>query len=93
MLHMYWNKNEEASLCVTLDDAYVIIDDLHISRTSNSAKPYDLRARGGARLMLTNEQYLTLLAEYTRYTMTCMEPIEFKKEQVGYAFSVVKDGR
>lgn len=92
MLQMYWHKHEDGSLCVSLNGAYVVIDDLRVSLNANFSKPYSLRARGDARLLLSNEEYLTLLSEYTRYTLQTDTKIEFKKAQVGYAFSVIKDG-
>lgn len=91
MLHM--TRHEDGKFAVSLDNAYMIINGLHIVQSSNWIRPYDLLGVGGARMLLTEEEYLRVLSEFTRYTLQNVadKDVEFKEECVGYTFSVVKN--
>lgn len=75
----------------SIDGATIILTELRVQSNSNWKYPFKLLGKGGASLILTDENLLELTGEYLRYVLCRNEEtqVNFHKHTVGFDFSCV----
>lgn len=84
-------KDGTATLDVRIGDAMIVIAELRVRPMSNTRTPHQLMGRGGSSIALTDEQFVTLVAEYLRFAL--LDPVDVKHNYVGWSFACKFDSK